>query len=188
MKAIIEKRTILGLAAILSVGVFAANQTNAQSLGLAPKTRRPALAKHTFKLTTGKSVTLPLKDGKVTVLDFWGTWCAPCKEAIPMFERLAKKYGDKIAVYGMNAGETETDDLEKFLKARPIAYDIAPLQDDFAIKLKVSVFPTTIVLDKNGKVAFRSMGLSGDDEQVLDKTISTLLKEPAAKPSKKAKK
>lgn len=100
--------------------------------------------------------------GKVVIIDFWASWCAPCAESFPVLETLHKKYGDRLVVVGVNVDEKATS-METFLKKHAITFTIVR---DAGQKLVATVAPETMpasfILDGENKVRFRHNGFHGE--------------------------
>jgi thiol-disulfide isomerase/thioredoxin len=113
----------------------------------------------TFKLE-GKSPA-SLK-GKIVVVDFWASWCAPCVESFPVMDQLQKKYGDKLVVIAVNVDENPAK-METFLKKHPVSFTVVR---DGGQKLVAVVspetMPTSFILDGDSKVRFLHHGFHGD--------------------------
>ena len=102
----------------------------------------------------------PPTEGKVVLLDFWTSWCAPCKRQQPIIEKLSKEFRSKgLVVLGVNVGE----DQQAMQKVR-LSYPSLQLDaDDEAIKsLSVHAYPTVVLIDRTGKVAFYDIGAKSE--------------------------
>ena len=120
----------------------------------------------------------PLADikGKVVVLNFWATWCGPCRELEPHFEKVAAHFsGDKdVLFFGLNCDEDESLVAPYLEKERPKTTTL--FADGMELLLRVNAFPTTVILDRDGKVAYRSDGFSPDNiEKVLTDAITRVV-------------
>jgi thiol:disulfide interchange protein DsbD len=104
--------------------------------------------------------------GKVTVLDFWATWCVPCIQEIPSFNQLQKELAGKgLAVVGVNMDEDGASLVQPFLVKHPMEYRVALATD--AIKKQYGVgdeLPVTVILDRTGKEVKRFAGFTKEEE------------------------
>jgi thiol:disulfide interchange protein len=114
--------------------------------------------------------------GKVTILDFWATWCVPCIQEIPSFNQLQKELTPKgVVVVGVNMDENGAALVKPFLEKHPMEYGVALATDDLKKKYGVGDdgLPTTIVLDRSGKEVKRFVGFTKEGE--LRAAIQALL-------------
>ena len=99
-------RILLGVSLLIAMSAHAAAQTPA---GACAANGKPAKLNFTFKDVDGRKVSLSAFKGKVIILDFWATWCVPCKAEIPGFIELQKKYGDRgLQIVGLSVDEVHT--------------------------------------------------------------------------------
>ena len=124
---------------------------------------------------TGKSVSSKEFAGKVVILDFWATWCPPCREEIPHFVTLQKKYeGKGLAIVGLALDAGGASDVAPFAKEHAINYPILIGNDDVAKAYGgVNAIPTTFVIDRQGKIVKRFIGFT--PPEVFEETIAPLL-------------
>jgi thiol-disulfide isomerase/thioredoxin len=102
----------------------------------------------------------PPTQGKVVLLDFWTSWCGPCKREVPIMEKLNKEFRSKgLVVLGVNVGEDQ-DAVDN----AHLAYPSLQLDaDDEALKsLSVHAYPTLVLIDRTGKVALYDIGVKGE--------------------------
>ncbi|HRP02663.1 MAG TPA: TlpA disulfide reductase family protein [Candidatus Kapabacteria bacterium] len=125
----------------------------------------------------GKTVTLQSLQGKVVVIDFWGTWCRWCVKAMPKLEALRKEYenNSKVIVMGISCQEPESANPSKFMLENNIHYNTLLNGDEVAQKFGVSGFPTLFVLSKEGKIVHSLVGYKDDMQQELSTIIKKLL-------------
>ncbi len=119
-----------------------------------------------LKTLDGKTLTLSDLRGKAVVLNFWATWCPPCKVELPWFVDLQKQYGPQgLQVVGISEDEGGKDKVAQFVKEMGVNYTIAV--DDNSVSEKygdVEDLPTTFYIDRNGKIIQFAMGLVDRDE------------------------
>jgi thiol-disulfide isomerase/thioredoxin len=109
---------------------------------------------------------------KVVVLNFWATWCAPCRLEMPQFQTLYERYRDKgLQILAVNVQEDEKT-VRDFLDQRTLSFPILLDREGLvAARYRVEAFPTTVVLDAEGKVVDVTEGL----DPYLAYTIESLL-------------
>ncbi len=136
-----------------------------------------------FSLTTyddAQTVSLEDQKGKVVIVDFWGTWCGPCKMEIPHFIKLQDKYPDELAIVGINY-ENGTDEQAKqqiatFVQDMGINYPCVIGDDETQARVPdLAGFPTTLFIDRTGKVRLKVVGLTPYEK--LEAIVDVLLAE-----------
>ncbi len=130
-----------------------------------------SLPDFTFKTIDGRDLRISELRGKVVLVNFWATWCPPCKEEMPIFEREYKRCKDKgFEVLAVNMDSSEFS-LEKFLKENRYSFTIVRPSGDLEKELKLMGFPTSYLLDKDGKVYRIRLGVYKE----LEKDLKELL-------------
>lgn len=125
--------------------------------------------------TDGYVKKLSEYQGKAVILDFWATYCGPCRDEIPHLNAMLEKYGpDKLAIVGLNVGGQE--DLEKvpeFTKQTKINYPIATPEDALNnfIFAETSAIPQTAVFDRSGKLVRKFVGYNAAIKSDLEKAV-----------------
>jgi len=121
-----------------------------------------------FGLESLDSKTVHLSDfrGKAVLLNFWATWCQPCKIEMPWFEQLQKEYGPEgLQVIGVAMDDADKEDIAKFAKKLGIDYPILlgkeSVGEDYG---GVQFLPATFYVGRDGKVVDKVFGLKGRDE------------------------
>lgn len=116
--------------------------------------------------------TFDLNDlrGKYVLIDFWGTWCAPCIAEMPTVKEYKEKYANKLVVLGVNNGDT-MEKLKAFVE--PKGYDWQQILDkdgdqDLVLKLNVAGFPTKFILSPEGEILNRFVGNTEEAFDVID--------------------
>ena len=136
----------------------------------------------TLKIDTlnGKgAITLESLSGKIAVVDFWATWCGPCKQSFPKLEELAKQNTGKVQVVGISVDD-KADGVAEFAKANGVTFPIG--WDDghsIAGRWKVDTMPTTYILDTTGKVRFIHAGYQDGEADAIAKELLALSLEPS---------
>ena len=130
-----------------------------------------------LKDTDGKPVKLSEFKGKVVILDFWATWCGPCRMEIPGFVELQKQYGDRgVVVIGISLDEGGPQGVKTFMKQFNINYPIV-MGDEKVTRDYGGIegIPTTFILDRQGRIVARHTGYR--EKQQFEKEIKRLLDE-----------
>ena len=115
-----------------------------------------------FKLTSidGKPVTLADVRGKVVLLNFWATWCGPCRAEIPDFVALQERYKDHLQIIGLNVDDEDADEIQKYVKETGINYPVAMTSNEIRMQYGgIPALPTSFVLDTEGRVVQKHVGL-----------------------------
>ena len=117
-----------------------------------------------FTLPTSDGKTLKLSDlkGKVVIVDFWATWCPPCRKGIPDLIDLKKKYGSKgFEIVGVSLDTDTKGDVVPFIKDKgmnyPVVYGNSIVAQDYG---GVRAIPTSFIIDKKGKIVASYEGLT----------------------------
>lgn len=115
----------------------------------------------TLKTLDNREITLSELKGKAILLDFWATWCGPCRESIPHLIQLYKTYQEKgLEVIGMNMDRGDIDTVRHFVKSVDIPYPILITTEDVVRDYGVIGLPTTIFIDKTGKIREKIPGFN----------------------------
>ena len=134
----------------------------------------------TFTLASraGQDVSLAQYKGQVVMLNFWASWCGPCRQEMPLLESIYKKYNKMgFTLLGVNV-EPDSNAANDWLKATPVSFPILYDRDSKVSKLyDVGGMPSTVIIDRSGKVRVLHRGYKpGDENEYLD-SIRTLIRE-----------
>jgi len=131
---------------------------NAQMNGIAPD--------FTLQSLDGKTVRLSDFRGKPVVLNFWATWCGPCKIEMPWFVDLQKQYGPAgLQFLGVAMDDASTKDIAEFAESMKVNYPILIGKESVGDAYGgVQFLPETFYIDRNGKVVDKAFGLKGRGE------------------------
>lgn len=127
----------------------------------------------------GKPVSFADFKGKIVVVDFWATWCPPCREEIPGYIELQKKYGGEgVVIIGVSLDQGGPDVVRPFAAKNGINYPLV-MGDDAVVAAfgGVEGIPTTFLIDRNGQIRDRKVGMEAKAD--YEKKIVALLAEKA---------
>ena len=150
------------------------------SYGMSAAAHLPRKPAPDFTLTdlTGKPVQISLLRGKVVLLDFWATWCPPCKAEIPHFKELYASYQARgLEVVGVALDQGGEKNVMPFVRAQGVPYPVA-IGNSRITDLYGGIrgIPTTFLIDRHGMIAAQYVGYQ--EKSVFEKEIQELLAEP----------
>ena len=125
----------------------------------------------------GRELSLEAYKGKVVLLNFWATWCGPCRAEIPDLIRIQDEYKDRLQIIGMNVDDDDAERLRAFVKAKGINYPVAMTSVPVRLAYgSVSALPTMFVINQDGKMVQKHVGLF--DPMLYEIEVRALLKMP----------
>lgn len=148
------------------------------------RAREPFAPDFSFTTLENEQISLASLRGKVALLDFWGTWCPPCRESIPTIASLERQFSKKGVAFVGISSDSDEGVLRKFVAANHMTWpeyldDSDRVQEAFS----VDSFPTYIVLDRNGIVRFRQSGFAEQaSAQEISDALNKALKEKTEEP------
>jgi len=148
-----------------------------------PTSKAASLANMGWQLADGKRSIFSDYKGKVLVLDFYATWCVPCRDSVPHLIGLQEQFKDQgLQVIGLNVGGPGDDKLvPAFAKEFGIQYPLGTPDEDLVSFLlsDSDAIPQTFVFDRQGQLVQRFVGYGSDTCIYLDGAVKTALKTPA---------
>jgi thiol-disulfide isomerase/thioredoxin len=126
----------------------------------------------------GKPVSLSSLRGKVVMVNFWASWCGPCRQEFPVLDQLYKKYQPMgFTLVGVNV-ESEADLAQKFLAQTPVTFPVLFDRQNSTSKLYgVNAMPTTLLVDRKGNVRWMHRAYKPGDEDLYLNATRALLRE-----------
>jgi peroxiredoxin len=127
---------------------------------------------------TGEIVSLEKLKGQVVMLNFWASWCGPCRTEMPLLDQMHKRYSSLgFTLLGVNV-EADTADAEKWLAQTPVSFPVLFDKKNQISKLyDVNAMPSTVFIDRKGNVRALHRGYKPGDEGEYLNQIRALLKE-----------
>ncbi|MFN8256099.1 MAG: TlpA disulfide reductase family protein [Bacteroidales bacterium] len=138
-----------------------------------------------LKSLDGKTVKLSDLKGKIVVIDFWATWCGPCKASFPTLQKITEKYKDNpnIVILALDtweqvSGDERTKKVKEFIESNKYTFTVL-FDEDFVTKYEVSGIPTKFIVDRYGKIQFKTVGFSGETKMLseMEAQFEMLLKD-----------
>jgi len=128
----------------------------------------------------GKKVDLGELKGKVVVVDFWATWCGPCKASFPGMQKMVSKYKDDpnvkfVFIDTWERGEEKPKNASDFISNNKYSFHVLMDNDDKVVaEYKVEGIPTKFVIDKKGMIRFKAIGFDGSDDKLINELTAMI--------------
>jgi thiol-disulfide isomerase/thioredoxin len=138
----------------------------------------------------GKNINVEDLKGKVVVVDFWATWCGPCKASFPAMQKMVNKYKEDpnikfVFIDTWEKGENKKKEAADFITTNKYSFHVLLDNEDKVVaQFKVDGIPTKFVIDKNGNIRFKAVGFDGSDDKLVDELTAMI--ELASEDAKKA--
>jgi|ADGO01.1.fsa_nt_gi peroxiredoxin len=157
-------------AVALSATLLLSSLVAASSNSVAPSFTLPS--------RSGDMVSLDQLKGQVVMLNFWASWCGPCRQEMPLLDQMYKRYSSLgFTLLGVNV-EANTKDAERWLADTPVSFPILFDRDSKVSQLyNVSAMPSTVFIDRKGNIRYLHRGYKPGDESEYLNQIRALLKE-----------
>lgn len=161
--------TWIVLALALAAVVYSLLPRSAGTTPLKDASQRVAVQSLSMPDLDGKIWKLDDQRGKVVLVNFWATWCPPCREETPDLVRLAKEYaGKEVSFVGIALDQGGDEQVRRFVKDQGIPYPILIPQDESPLLSTVDTIPVTLLIDRQGRIARRYEGAVTRDELKTD--------------------
>ena len=132
----------------------------AETASLALLSEPIAVAPFTVRDVDGKTISMADLRGKVVLVNFWATWCPPCRAEIPDLVKLQDKYRDRLVIIGVSEDEIPPEEVKAFAVGQKVNYPIVMATPELQKIFKgVAALPTTFVIDPEGRIQQRHVGL-----------------------------
>ena len=165
-----SSKLTLWLRATAMAATLAVSSLVGASSALAPSFTLPS--------RSGDMVSLDKLKGQVVMLNFWASWCGPCRQEMPLLDQMHKRYSSLgFTMIGVNV-EANTSDAEKWLSQTPVTFPVLFDKENKVSKLyDVNAMPSTVFIDRKGNVRYLHRGYKPGDEGAYLNQIRALLKE-----------
>ena len=125
----------------------------------------------------GKPLSLAEAKGKIVLLNFWATWCGPCRAEIADLVDLQKRYADKLEIIALATDEDDVDEVQRFVLKSGINYRVAMISDEVRRDYGgIAALPTSFVIDAQGRIVQKHVGLN--DPAIYELEVKAMLGEP----------
>jgi thiol-disulfide isomerase/thioredoxin len=167
MACLLRKNTLI----LIFVGLFfSVTVTAGQGLGAAPNFSLPDAG--------GKAVSLADFKGQVVLINFWASWCGPCREEMPLLDELSSRYAPLgFTMLGVNV-EEDSSAAKGFLSGTPVTFPILYDRENSVSQLyDVIAMPSTVIVDRAGQVRYIHHGYEAGNEHDYQNQIRALIRE-----------
>jgi len=126
----------------------------------------------TLKRITGGDLTLSDLRGKAVIVDFWDTWCPPCRRALPHLQELSETYGDDLVVVGVAFGREGVEKVRKYVNANGLTFEVVLFDPSSSILADfggIQSIPTTFLIDAQGVI--REKWVGGAEKKTYENAV-----------------
>jgi len=171
-----------GSIAGLDAAVNASRTASRKSVALDSRRYERPAPDWTLPDLAGKSFRLADYKGKVVVLDFWGSWCGPCRQELPVFQQMYERYREKdVVFFGVNwekggNGQDLKQLVRDFMSNNKYSFPVV-LDHERSAQMAYDIqgFPTVYLIDRTGKIRYQNVGVADGIEHILSDQIDSLL-------------
>jgi len=156
-------------------GVVLLTFTATSAIALAPGDAPPSIDMPDL---SGRTVDLRQLEGRVVLIDFWASWCGPCKQELPVLEELHRKYAEQgLVIVGINI-DSSSKKMTRFLEGAPVSFRVVhDRKRAVASKYEPEAMPTSYFIARDGKVRYVHEGFEDKDATEIEARIKILLAE-----------
>ena len=164
--------------AIKLLGVFSLGVLMSFSLTTWADSVEGAAPDFTLKSNQGKNIRLQELRGEVVMLNFWASWCGPCRQEMPLMNDIYQEYKDLgFTILAVNVDE-DSADADRFLSAVPVDFPVLyDKQSKVSEMYQVDAMPTTVLIDRDGNKRFQHRGYKPGYEDDYAKQVKKLVRE-----------
>ena len=130
------------------------------------------------RIEQGGRLDLDSLKGRVVVIDFWATWCGPCRKSLPMYEALSEAFKDEPVTFLMASVDDSIEEVEDFWKGLEMPVEVGLVQGEGADHFRVQGIPATFIIGKSGRVLGHHVGFEDGEGEELAETLTVLATEP----------
>lgn len=168
-----QRLALLAVPVMIAAASIQPADTGAQSK--APRAKSSAAPDFTISALDGKTIRLEKLKGRPVIVDFWATWCGPCRFAMPHLQTMQDRYGGKdgLVVIGVSVDDMEPERIQRFVDRLGVKFRIALANDEMLDAYgPLRALPTTYFIDREGQVARRVVGYI--DEETLEAYVKEI--------------
>jgi thiol-disulfide isomerase/thioredoxin len=119
-----------------------------------------------LKTISGDTATLSDYAGRVVLINYWATWCLPCRAEMPLLQQYAERYSDDLVILAINNGEP-ADEVEAFIRELDLTLPVLLDPEETVTQLyRIRGFPTTLFIDRDGKIRYQHIGILNEGQLV----------------------
>ena len=132
----------------------------------------------TLKSKSGSNLKLSEQRGNVVMINFWASWCGPCRQEMPLLDEMYRKYKKLgFTIWGVNI-EPDSSNAQRLLKDVPVTFPILfDTQNSVSKMYNVSAMPSTVLVDRNGNLRYIHKGYKPGDENEYRRLAKKLIRE-----------
>lgn len=178
MRRLAQGLSISTVLAIATTGCGGPGAESPAGGGAGPLVGSPAPEFDAEKISGEGPTSLKEASGKVVVVDFWGTFCGPCKKSFPKYQELSEKFGSDLSIIAISVDEPEDKGkIPDFIKATGVKFAVVWDKDKSAVKKYAPpTMPSSFIVDRQGVVRHMHVGYHAGEETEIAQEVKALLK------------